>query len=196
MHRVVRWVRSGSTGALGAAWFVQVRLVRLGAHLGSLGSFGFVWFVRVCPCDRWVYFRLFGTSECALGFIRFVGVRLRGRWIRSGSSGLFASTVGIAGFVGVPLARPREHWVSLGSFRYVCFLWVRPGCLRVRLDAPLRLLGSFGFVLFVRGAPWVRWVGSGSSGSSECALGVTGFVRVRLDRSCPPWWCLGSFSFV
>ena len=70
---------SGSTGVLGCtlgvAWIVQVRLVRLGAHLGSLGSFGFIWFVRVCPCDRWVRFRSFSTSECALRFICFVAVR-------------------------------------------------------------------------------------------------------------------------
>ena len=84
------------------------------------------------------------------------------------------------------LLRPVAAWGSLGSFRFVWFFRVHHGD---------------------------RWVISGSSASSGCALGVTwffhtrllrsdaplwvaGFVRVRLLRPVVPWVSLDSLEFV
>ena len=55
-------------------------------------------------------------------------------------------------------------------------------------------LGSFGFVLFVWMRPEVRLVHSGGSALSDCALGVSGFARVRLVCAGAPCGLLVSFG--
>ena len=66
----------------------------------------------------------------------------------------------VAGFVRVRLLRLSAHRLSLGSFRFILFFRVRPGC---------------------------RYVRSGTSGLFGCALEVAGFVQIRMDRSVAPW---------
>ena len=63
----------------------------------------------------------------------------------------------------------------------------------VRNGAPLRWLGCFGFVWFVRVCRWGYWVPSGSSSLSGCALCVAGFFCAHLVCSGAPW---GSSRFV
>ena len=167
-----------------------VRLVRPGAPWVSLGSIGFVWFVRIRPCGRWVRSGSSCSSGCALGVAGFLLVRLvssgvpwvslssygliwihpRGCWIRLGSLACaLAVALAVAWIFRVCLVRVGAHQGLLGSFRFVWFLWVSPGCFRVRF---------------------------GSSGTSGCALGVAGFVRVRLVRPSRAWGSLVSFRFL
>ena len=75
----------------------------------------------------------------------------------------------VAGFVRFGLVRPCTLWGSLGSYWFVWFVRVRPG----------------GRLFF-----------SDSSASFESALGVAGFVRVRLVCSGSPRRSLVSFGFV
>ena len=164
------WVRLVHPGA---KWwvveFVRVHLVCPGAPWTSVGSFGFVWFVRVCP-------------GC--------------RWVRSGSSALSGCALVVADFMLVCLLRPFAPWRSLGSSGSFRCAQAFAGCCRVRMVrpgapggfvrdrlvrqcAPCLSLGSFGCVWIVRVRPVGLWVYSGSSGSSECALVVAGFILVR-----------------
>ena len=72
-------------------------------------------------------------------------------------------------FIRVHPVRPGAPWVSLGSFTLVRFIRVHPGCRLVSTDL---------------------------AGSSGCALGVAGFIRVRLVSSREPCGSLGSSRFV
>ena len=131
------------------------------------------------------------SSECALGFFGLVLVRPGTAWGSLGSSGSSGSRA-LGGaefdrFCRVHLGVPRGLLgSSSGSFVFVRL--VRPG-------APGWSLGSFVFVGF-RVRTRCRWIRSGSSGSSGCALGVSGIFGVPLFRSGEPWMSLGSFSFV
>ena len=128
------------------------------------------------------------------------------RWVRLGSSVFsgcaFRSALRVAGLFRVLLVRPGAPRGLLGSFGFVWLVRVRPvGCLvlsgwssfgstlrvagfgRVRLvcsSVPRGSLGSFGLVLLVWIHPEGRLVHA--STSSGCALGVAGFVRVRVVR--------------
>ena len=99
-----------------------------------------------------------------------------GRSVRSGLSGSSGYGLEVVGFV-------RVHRVRWGA------LFSRP-------VVPWRSLGSFGLVSFIRVRPKICWVRSGSSGSSGCALGVDGFVRVPLVPPGAPFGLLSSFRFV
>ena len=195
--RLVLLRSSGSSGCtLGVARFVWIRQDE---PWESLGSFGFVWSVHVRTGGRCVRSGSSGSSGCALGFAVF----FRARLVRPGAH------------LCSRLVRPGKPWVWLASYRlrlgsqvsfaFVWFVRVSPrsgssegvlnvvGFVQIRaipLGAPRMSVGSFRFVWFVRVIPGCRWVRSGSSGSSGCALGFAGFV---LDRSGAPWWSLGSF---
>ena len=104
--------------------------------------------------------------------------------------------LGIAGLFWVHLLR--SAWGSLGSFG---FLWLvrvcRVGRL-VRSGSPSSFgsaLCSFPFLWFVWERPGNHCVRSSSSCSSGCAVGVAGFVRVRLLSPFAPWLSLCSFGF-
>ena len=61
----------------------------------------------------------------------------------------------------------------------MCAIGVARVCF-VPAGAPWESLGSFGFVWFVRVCSGGRYIRSGSTGSSECALCVERFVRIGL----------------
>ena len=102
----------------------------------------------------------------------------------------------------------------MGSFGFVGFIRVRPGCYRVHSDS----LGSFGHAIGVDEFIRVRsgscvslgyigfislrvvmfmkvgWVHSGAPrGALRCSLGVVGFNRVNSEA---PWRSSGSLGFI
>ena len=76
------------------------------------------------------------------------------RGVSSGSYVSFWCALGVVEFLRVCLVCPGVPWWSLGSFGFVWFARVRPGCP------------------------------SGLFGPSECAFVMAGFVQVRLVRLC------------
>ena len=142
-----RWVLSGLTCSYGCALKVAgfMGLLSPVAARVSMGSFVFVWFIRFrlvhpgAPWDRCFFPGASGSSTCALGVDWLVRVRLPRTGARLG---------------------------LLVSFGFVWFVQVRPGGRLVRvfcMDAPLVSLGSFVWIRFVRLYPGCCWIRSGSS---------------------------------
>ena len=82
----------------------------------------------------------------------------------------------MAGFVWVRQFRLDASSESLGSFRFVSLIWVRPGGRYVRSHSS----GSSGYAEvvaeFVRMRLGGRCICTGSPGSYGCALMVSGFI--------------------
>ena len=81
----------------------------------------------------------------------------------------------VAGIVSIHLDRLGAPYLALGSFGFVEFVRILLALSFASfwivwfVGVPLGSLGSFGLVRFVRVCVRVRWVRSGSSGSSSCA---------------------------
>ena len=153
-------------GSLGCVRSISVRpgvcRVRSVHSRAPCGSFGIVWFIDSRPGVRRVLSGAFGPFPCALRVV----------WI-----------------VRVPLLHFRAPWGSSGSFGCVRPIPERLKCRRVRLAhsrTPSGSSGSFGCVRSIPMRPGSRRVRSCAFGPFSCALGVVGFVRVRLVHSRSP----------
>ena len=154
--------------------FVSVRPGGRLGRSGSSASFGSTLLVTVFGQVRIVCSGTPRESVGSFGLILFVWKRPEGLWVHA--SAMSGCGLGVAGFFRVRLVRPGAPRGWLGSFGFVCFVRVRPGDRLV-----LSHTSSSSWCAVVG-----HWVRSRSSASFGCALGVAGFVRVRLVRPRAP----------
>ena len=155
------WVRCVHSGVpWGFVGFIRARPVCRWVHsgarpcsqLGSLGSFWrALWVVEFIPV-HWFHSAVSMGSLGSFGLVGFIRPSPCGRWVHLC---LFGHALVVVGLIRA------RHWVHSGvpwqwsgSFEFVWFIWVRPWGVRwVHWGA---LLGSFGFVGFIRAHPGCR----------------------------------------